>query len=137
MRVNLVIGYKPCLKIIKNQVITMVFLIIGFSMASESTFAYDGDVDYNAPYLTVDPETGKLVTIDPKTQTTTPHETAGNTITSITPNATTSITPASEDRLIEMSQEGIVIALLLFGYVLFSFHRKKQATTLKSDIENG
>ncbi len=30
--------------------------------------AYDGDVDYSAPYITVDPETGKLVTIDPKAQ---------------------------------------------------------------------
>lgn len=30
--------------------------------------AYDGDVDYSAPYLTVDPETGKLVTIDPRAE---------------------------------------------------------------------
>lgn len=30
--------------------------------------AYDGDVDYSAPYVTLDPETGKLITVDPKQQ---------------------------------------------------------------------
>ena len=27
--------------------------------------AGDGDVDYSAPYITVDPETGKLITVNP------------------------------------------------------------------------
>jgi len=28
-------------------------------------FASDGDVNYSAPYITVDPETGKLITVNP------------------------------------------------------------------------
>lgn len=30
--------------------------------------AYDGDIDYSAPYVTLDPKTGKLITVDPKQQ---------------------------------------------------------------------
>jgi len=30
-----------------------------------TAYGYDGDVDYAAPYITLDPETGKLVTVDP------------------------------------------------------------------------
>ncbi len=42
-------------------------------MIAFNTYGYDGDVDYTAPYVTIDPETGTLVTVDPKTQTKTPH----------------------------------------------------------------
>lgn len=31
-------------------------------------FAGDGDVDYSAPYITLDPETGELVTVNPGPQ---------------------------------------------------------------------
>lgn len=30
-----------------------------------NSYAYDGDVDFSAPYITLDPEAGKLITIDP------------------------------------------------------------------------
>jgi hypothetical protein len=33
-----------------------------------AVFAGDGDVDYSAPYITVDPETGQLVTVNPGPQ---------------------------------------------------------------------
>lgn len=47
----------------------MAWLIIVSSVFLNTELsAYDGDVDYSAPYITVDPETGKLVTIDPKAQ---------------------------------------------------------------------
>ena len=35
-------------------------------LSAGSVYGYDGDVDYSAPYVTLDPKTGKLVTIDPK-----------------------------------------------------------------------
>jgi hypothetical protein len=37
-------------------------------LSAGNTFASDGDVDYSAPYITVDPETGKLVTVNPGPQ---------------------------------------------------------------------
>lgn len=33
---------------------------------SNIAWSYDGDIDYLAPYVTLDPESGKLVTIDPR-----------------------------------------------------------------------
>jgi len=33
--------------------------------AGRDGYAYDGDVDFSAPYMTLDPETGKLITVDP------------------------------------------------------------------------
>ena len=45
-------------------VVTAVLLTLAGGYAA----AYDGDVDFSAPYLTVDPETGKLITVDPKAQ---------------------------------------------------------------------
>jgi hypothetical protein len=36
--------------------------------AAQSVSAGDGDVDYSAPYITVDPETGELVTVNPGPQ---------------------------------------------------------------------
>lgn len=57
---------------VKNMTYTMKLLTIWLFVISlglsTTTSGYDGDVDYSAPYITVDPETGKLVTIDPKAQ---------------------------------------------------------------------
>ncbi|NIN35095.1 MAG: hypothetical protein GTO60_08430 [Gammaproteobacteria bacterium] len=44
------------------------FIVLTLIILVPDLPAYDGDVDYSAPYITVDPETGKLVTIDPKAQ---------------------------------------------------------------------
>ena len=70
--------------------ILMVWLIImnSFLLTAELS-AYDGDVDYSAPYITVDPETGKLVTIDPKAQQQPQHPAAD-------PNSTQTATPANQ-----------------------------------------
>ena len=35
-------------------------------LSAGSVYSYDGDVDYSAPYVTLDPKTGKLITVDPK-----------------------------------------------------------------------
>jgi len=35
-------------------------------LSTGSVYSYDGDVDYSAPYVTLDPKTGKLITVDPK-----------------------------------------------------------------------
>lgn len=40
--------------------------------------ASDGDVDYSAPYITVDPETGELVTVNPGPQMKTHDASSGN-----------------------------------------------------------
>ena len=60
------------------RLISFIYLTV---LCTINTYAYDGDVDYSAPYVTIDPETGKLVTIDPKAQTKTPHATSGNSTT--------------------------------------------------------
>ena len=39
-----------------------IFLIITIAgLLSDTVFAYDNEIDYSAPYLTVDPETGDIV----------------------------------------------------------------------------
>jgi hypothetical protein len=38
------------------------------ALSLTQALAYDGDVDFSAPYMTLDPETGKLITVDPKQQ---------------------------------------------------------------------
>ena len=52
---------------------SIVYLLSGLALliitGGNYSFAYDGDVDFSAPYLTLDPETGKLVTIDPTAET--------------------------------------------------------------------
>jgi len=44
-----------------------VVLIVGI-LSAGAALAADGDVVYSAPYISVDPETGKLVTINPGPQ---------------------------------------------------------------------
>ncbi len=65
-------------------------------MIAFNTYGYDGDVDYTAPYVTIDPETGTLVTVDPKTQTKTPHTSSVDKAANATnTETTTSITATS------------------------------------------
>lgn len=58
------------LKIRCNPALTCL-MVIGLHAGSISmniARAYDGDIDYSAPYVTLDPKTGKLITVDPKQQ---------------------------------------------------------------------
>jgi len=40
-------------------------VLVALIFSAGVVLAGDGDVDYSAPYITVDPETGQLVTINP------------------------------------------------------------------------
>ena len=55
-------------KTYKANILIVWFIVFSSVLLTTDLYAYDGDVDYSAPYITVDPETGKLVTIDPKAQ---------------------------------------------------------------------
>jgi len=59
------------------------FLIIKLSgmLIVPVVFAVDGDVDYAAPYLWVDPETGQVSTVNPGPQSKVHMETAGDSRT--------------------------------------------------------
>ncbi|NNE38520.1 MAG: hypothetical protein HKN08_09465 [Gammaproteobacteria bacterium] len=95
-----------------------------------NVYAYDGDVDYTAPYVTIDPETGTLVTVDPKTQTKTPHASSGNTESSVnasTENTTTTTPPATTAAAPQTSQPNLpmIIGLLVVGFIAAFFFRNK------------
>ena len=55
----------------RNMIVHLLLLVVSIGILSVNTLAYDNDVDYMAPYVTVDPETGKLITVDPKKGTST------------------------------------------------------------------
>lgn len=55
----------------RNRIVHSLLFVVSIGILSVNTLAYDNDVDYMAPYVTVDPETGKLITVDPKKGTTT------------------------------------------------------------------
>ena len=40
-------------------------VIITWYLSSHPSLAIDGDVEYSAPYIMVDPETGQIVTVNP------------------------------------------------------------------------
>lgn len=44
--------------------VTLTLAVACLALPAVAT-AGDGDVDYSAPYITVDPETGKLITVNP------------------------------------------------------------------------
>jgi hypothetical protein len=58
----------------------LIVLLSGMLMVPV-VFAVDGDVDYAAPYLWVDPETGQVSTINPGPQPKVHTETADNSRT--------------------------------------------------------
>ena len=64
-------------------IVTAILLMLAGGYAA----AYDGDVDFSAPYLTVDPETGKLITVDPKAQPQQPQHQADGSGTAQNPTA--------------------------------------------------
>ena len=146
-------------KLMVKRLSTMLIIILSVFMM-QTAWAYDGDVDYNAPYVTVDPETGTLVTIDPKAQTKTPHEATANTatapvsapasteadsipattqgVTSQTSAASPDTSPAGEMEAATGSQlpliTGIIVVLLVAGFVFSK--RKRNIVTASADTDN-
>ena len=134
------------LKFLKLNLVVSILVLGGINLLSSISFAYDGDVDFNAPYLTVDPETGKLVTIDPKTQTKTPHGVSDDTFAQVTPATDDTSTSQSDvmaqtsssQLLIEDEDEvasgsniiiliGLVVVLIAFTSILLSNRNKQTA----------
>lgn len=50
----------------KKIVVYFLTAVLFTGLSAQLAYAYDGDVDYLAPYVTLDPESGKLVTVDPR-----------------------------------------------------------------------
>ncbi len=121
-------------------------LCIGI-LPTRSSYSYDGDIDYLAPYVTLDPESGKLVTIDPRKDqaaaaelqkqhdataqgTTTNTETSTTTGTSGTDTSVTALsTPAGSDQQTAgRSPATAVIAaiggILIIGVIVAMTRRK-------------
>ena len=108
--------------------------------------AYDGDIDYLAPYMTVDPETGKRITVEPRAQAKTLHEGSADTTDQ---TASTTVEPPPEQTGSTMGQSaqdnasistsgqsesssvsslpiigGIIIALLAMTIAFYSKRKK-------------
>lgn len=60
---------------------TFLIIILAGMLIVPVVFAVDGDVDYAAPYLWVDPKTGQVSTINPGPQPKVHTETAGDSRT--------------------------------------------------------
>ena len=58
---------------------TILLLVLAGVFKTGTAIAVDGDVDYSAPYLWVDPETGEVSTVNPGPQPKVHTETAGST----------------------------------------------------------
>lgn len=127
--------------------IRLISFICLTTLCTFNAYTYDGDVDYSAPYVTVDPETGKLVTIDPKAQTKTPHTTPGSSTTSSNDNAiesnptspsamgqatSTTIQPQPSETQSANSNFLILFGILLAGFVTaFIYRNKKESSSRK------
>ncbi len=150
--------FKYCWLPFQNKLLSfaLIAMFAGTGLFSTGVFAYDGDVDFLAPYLTVDPETGKLVTIDPRAQTKTEHETSADTaeqIPSTTVDApTTQTAPVSAQTAQEntsMPATGQadsppesnlpVIAVVIIGLlaISFFFYSKQKKPVVKSETDTG
>lgn len=126
-------------------------------------FSYDGDVDYMAPYLTVDPETGKLITVDPRAEAKAKHQamadgqgqgnattqaqsgTGGTSAAQSAPvmGQTGAGTAAETGRQNDAASgpniamiTGAAIILILAGFAFFSLRKKANAGS-KPDSGNG
>jgi hypothetical protein len=126
-------------------------------LISIGVHAYDGDVDYMAPYLTVDPETGKLVTIDPRAETKTVHEASTDSTAQIpsttvdappTQTAPVSAQTVQDNPSIPATTQagsapganlpliaGMIIGLLAISFIFYS-KRKKPVSESEADSAN-
>lgn len=50
---------------VKASKLIILFLAYGSLLFIHQALAIDGDVEYSAPYIMVDPETGQIVTVNP------------------------------------------------------------------------
>ena len=119
--------------------------------------SYDGDVDFLAPYVTLDPESGKLVTVDPRKDQAAAAElqkqhdaNAGDTTTSTessasatpapaadTPAGTTMSTPVASDQQTAASSpaNAVIIAigaLFIIGVIVGLTRRKSSSAPDKT-----
>jgi hypothetical protein len=109
--------------------VSLSFLLALLIGSGQSAYAYDGDVDYSAPYMTLDPETGKLVTIDPTAESAPPpqHQAGQSTpmtVTANNPGANTSVEITEAQAFPPLAVVAIVIiALIAIG--IATVRRKK------------
>ena len=153
---NLITELYEILNYLKISLLVSIVVIGVIIMLPSTSIAYDGDVDFNAPYLTVDPETGKLVTIDPKTQTKTPHVGSGGTSTQATPatddaltSQTTLMAQASPvESLIEENNVlasgsntiiliGLFVVLVAFTKILLSYRNRQTLKPEQTQSDSG
>lgn len=120
-------------------------------LSAGSVYGYDGDVDYSAPYVTLDPKTGKLVTIDPKkdqaaaqqtqhsataadtsasTATTNTTDTGGTAAAISTQSDVTSAQPRTPDKGVFIA----IAAIAIIGVFVAIIRRKPVVTTDNSKI---
>ena len=119
----------------------IVFLLQGvalMTMLLQPVGASDGDVDYSSPYITVDPETGQLVTRNPgphlknhsmdmSGQTTADATATVNTETPRpAPVMDTAAGQTTADGLNAVTVAGIVAGLLVFGTLAVRRMKRKQ-----------
>lgn len=103
--------------------------------------SYDGDVDYSAPYVTLDPETGKLITVDPKQQPATAQQqhsstdpnaalsTSADTTAAADSTATASDTTAGQSNGSSGNSVIIAIAAIVAVAVVVAIARRKPGNT--------
>jgi len=104
-----------------NTIFYVLLIVVVAAILTGRALAYDGDVDYSAPYLTVDPETGKLVTVDPRQGTVTPHPTTKPDATDLSKQSTTpdQATENSSDSLQKIAALSGILVIVLGGAFLF------------------
>jgi len=121
-------------------------------LSTGSVYSYDGDVDYSAPYVTLDPKTGKLVTIDPKQeQAAAQQQQAQHPVATSTDGSTPAAdTPNSGGNVASISTEGsattapartpttavfiAIAAILIIGIVVAISRRKSAVAPDKSNL---
>lgn len=113
-------------------------VVIAGLFAAEVVFAGDGDLNYSAPYITVDPETGQLVTKNPgphlkmHSQDPSMQMQAGEPDTTATTVASQTSTGSTDDLSMPASQHispVAIITLVAAGVMVFgvlTFRRLRQ-----------
>ena len=82
----------------KMNLTTGLAIVLYAGMFSASVVqGYDGDVDYSAPYVTLDPETGKLITVDPRQEQAAAAAAQQHAATATDSTASTPAIPANTD----------------------------------------
>ena len=121
------------------MVVFMLQIAVSITLLSGKVLAGDGDVDYSAPYITVDPETGQLVTKNPGPKLKShpmDMSSPAETKTQVPDNAVVSkpeagikqnvSTPAEQSSGTEPMLTIVVTGLLVFGVLIFRRFWQKQ-----------